>query len=76
MHLVGWLPSHVDDREATRAARSCGIVVTPLSFFAVDRKLRKALLLGYAALTTEQIATGTKRLATVLRPLLRRAVRG
>jgi GntR family transcriptional regulator/MocR family aminotransferase len=69
MHLVGWLPSGVDDREASRAARASGIVVTPLSFFSEGRQPRNAFLLGYAGLTPEQITAGTKRLATTLRRL-------
>jgi GntR family transcriptional regulator / MocR family aminotransferase len=75
MHLVGWLPRGVDDREASRAARAGGVVVTPLSFFSEGRQHRNALLLGYAGLTPEQIAAGTKRLATTLRPLVQRVKR-
>ena len=73
MHLVGHLPAGVDDREASRAARANGIVVAPLSFFSEGRQHRNALLLGYAGLTAGQIAAGTKRLATTLRPLALRA---
>jgi GntR family transcriptional regulator/MocR family aminotransferase len=72
MHLVGWLPPHVDDREATRAARACGIIVAPLSFFASHQPHRSGLVLGYAGLTPAQITAGTKRLAAALQPLARR----
>ncbi len=72
MHLVGWLPAHVSDRDATRAARACGIIVAPLSFFALHRRPRSGLVLGYAGLTPEEIAAGTKRLAGALRPLATR----
>jgi len=73
MHLVGWLPATVDDREATRAARASGVVVAPLSFFTAHKPQRSGLLLGYAGLTTDQIAAGTRRLAAALRPLVKRA---
>jgi GntR family transcriptional regulator/MocR family aminotransferase len=72
MHLVGWLPPDVDDREATRAAKACGIVVAPLSFFMSHRPDRSGLLLGYAGLTPAQIAAGSRRLAAALRPLVTR----
>jgi GntR family transcriptional regulator/MocR family aminotransferase len=75
MHLVGTLAAGVDDREASRAARAHGIVATPLSFFAESRMPRGGLLLGYAGLTTSQIARGTQDLARALEPLARRAGR-
>ncbi|HWF86727.1 MAG TPA: PLP-dependent aminotransferase family protein [Vicinamibacterales bacterium] len=74
MHLTGWLPPGVDDRLATRAARAEGVVVAPLSFFAQVRRRRGALLLGYAGLSPEQIASGTKRLAKALETLARKSV--
>jgi GntR family transcriptional regulator/MocR family aminotransferase len=73
MHLVGWLPPRVDDRDATRAAKEAGIVVAPLSFFALHRQPRGALVLGYAGLAPAQIEAGTKRLGAALRPLVKRA---
>jgi GntR family transcriptional regulator/MocR family aminotransferase len=75
MHLVGWLPVGVDDREVSRAARARGIAATPLSFFAERRPRRQGLLLGYAGLTPVQIETGTRQLAAALEPLVRRAAR-
>lgn len=75
MHLVGWLPPGVDDRQATRAARDRGLVVAPLSFFATRRQPRGALVLGYAGLTPKQIEAGTRELASALRPLARATAR-
>jgi len=73
MHLVGWLPAGVNDREVSRAARARGVVAPPLSFFAESRPHRSGLLLGYAALTAAQIESGTRQLAAALDPLVRAA---
>lgn len=66
MHLVGWLPPGVDDRDASRRAAAEGLEVMALSFFSGERRRRGALLLGYAGLTPEDIADGVKRLARAL----------
>jgi GntR family transcriptional regulator/MocR family aminotransferase len=75
MHLVASLPSGVDDREVSRAARARGLSVTPLSFFSERRPHHNGLLLGYAALTPAQIRSGTQQLAAVLEPFVRAAAR-
>jgi GntR family transcriptional regulator/MocR family aminotransferase len=75
MHVLAWLPEHVSDREAARRAAAEGIDTLPLSAFAQTRLSRGALVLGYAGLTPDDIASGTKRLARALHPL-RRQVRG
>jgi GntR family transcriptional regulator / MocR family aminotransferase len=67
MHLVGWLPAGVDDRDASRRAATEGVEVMPLSFFRSIRGRRGALLLGYAGLTPEEISDGVRRLARGLR---------
>jgi GntR family transcriptional regulator / MocR family aminotransferase len=66
MHLVGWLPERVDDREASRHAAAEGLEAMALSFFSSSRPRPGALLLGYAGLTPEEIDEGVGRLARAL----------
>jgi len=74
MHVVGLLPPGVDDLHAADVASAAGVKVTPLSFFRFSNPApdRRSLLLGYAGLTPEQIASGAERLARALEPLTRR----
>jgi GntR family transcriptional regulator / MocR family aminotransferase len=71
MHLLGWLPPGIDDREASRRAAGDGIEALPLSDFSLLRQRRGALLLGYSSLTPEAIHRGAKRLAASLERLIR-----
>jgi len=71
MHLLGWLPPGIDDREASRRAAGDGIEALPLSDFSLLRQRRGALLLGYSSLTPEAIDRGAKRLAASLEDLIR-----
>jgi GntR family transcriptional regulator/MocR family aminotransferase len=67
MHLVGWLPAGVNDTEASRAARSRGVFVSPLSRYYLSRNPhRPGLLLGYAAITRVAMRRGIRELAQAL----------
>jgi GntR family transcriptional regulator / MocR family aminotransferase len=67
MHLVGWLPPGVNDRDAARRAAVAGIAVEPLSAFRIQSRGRGALLLGYASVPEDRIADGVRRLRDALR---------
>ena len=68
MHLVGWLPPHLNDVEVAACAARYGLVVRPLSHFYHDGiGPRPALLVGYSGVTTGQVRTGISVLASVLR---------
>ncbi|HWZ60447.1 MAG TPA: PLP-dependent aminotransferase family protein, partial [Gemmatimonadaceae bacterium] len=72
LHIVGWLASGTDDARAADTAWEAGVDVSPLSRFAVGRRQRGALILGYAAFDERAIRSGVKRLARALsetRPL-------
>jgi GntR family transcriptional regulator / MocR family aminotransferase len=72
MHLLGWLPKGIDDREASRCAAAEGIDALPVSCFSRLHQRRGALILGYSGLTPGAINQGAKRLAVALERLIRR----
>lgn len=66
MHLVGWLPKKVNDKEASAKAARYGIEASPLSAYSANPLSRGALVLGYTAVNSKQIRDGVKRLAQAL----------
>jgi len=66
MHLLGWLPPGVRDRDTAQRAATAGIAVEPLSAFRIESRGRGALLLGYASVPEEQLAEGVRRLRDIL----------
>lgn len=66
MHLVGWLPEGVDDREASRRAAKQGIEAPPISLYRTRRQGRGGLMLGYAAVDEVEMRDGVRRLAKAL----------
>ncbi len=67
MHLVGWLPEGVDDREASRRAAALGVEAPPVSLYGGEPGGGGGLMLGYAAVGEVGIRAGVRRLATALR---------
>ncbi len=49
MHLIGWLPDGVSDREVSRRAAEEGLTLAPVSTYCINQNLRGGLLLGYTA---------------------------
>ena len=75
-HVIGWLTQRVGRRRresdavlASRAAAEAGIVAFPLSRYCVGPAKQDGLVLGYGALSAARIASGTARLARVIRRL-------
>jgi GntR family transcriptional regulator/MocR family aminotransferase len=66
MHLIGWLPEGVSDREVSRRAAEAGLNLAPVSAYCLNQKLRGGLLLGYTAYDEKHIRQGMKKLARVL----------
>ncbi len=66
MHLVGWLPEGVDDREASRRAVNRGVEAPPVSLYGGTPRGRGALMLGYAAVGEREIGNAVRRLAEAL----------
>lgn len=69
MHLVGWLPQHVDDWTASKYAIEHDVLASPISAFSIKPPSRKGLLLGYAAADVPTIQAGVRKLATALQSL-------
>ena len=73
-HLIGWLDERRHGRRAGRtgaqriaaAAAAEGLVIFPLSRYALGPLERDGLVLGYGGLTPRRIAHGVDRLARVL----------
>jgi GntR family transcriptional regulator/MocR family aminotransferase len=73
MHVVGWLPQGIDDREVTDQAQLAGLVTPPVSPHYLGSPPRQGgLLLGFSAFDEAQLADGVTRLAAVLRHTSRR----
>jgi GntR family transcriptional regulator/MocR family aminotransferase len=67
MHLLGWLPEQVDDRDAFHVAMDRGVEVTPLSAYCIEPPKRGALRLGYTGYKPREIWRAIRRLAEALR---------
>ncbi|HLL15770.1 MAG TPA: PLP-dependent aminotransferase family protein [Pyrinomonadaceae bacterium] len=66
MHLIGWLPRGIDDRDVARRAAAANLKIAPVSAYCIDQTLRGGLLLGYTAFNERQIKQGVKKLGRVL----------
>lgn len=67
LHLVTQLPAGVDDRAVAQAALERNIVVRPLSGYYADReRAASGLLLGYACVPEDEIATAFATLAEAI----------
>jgi GntR family transcriptional regulator / MocR family aminotransferase len=71
MHLIGWLPEGIGDREVSRRAAEAELNLAPVSAYCISQKLRGGLLLGYTAFNGKQIRQGVKKLAQVLAAVAR-----
>jgi GntR family transcriptional regulator/MocR family aminotransferase len=65
MNLTAWLRGNASDLELSNKAAQVGVVVTPVSAYALEVKPRSGLLLGYAAFTPRQIREGVRKLAQI-----------
>jgi GntR family transcriptional regulator/MocR family aminotransferase len=71
MHLVGWLPDYLDDREAALKAAEENIRLSPISSHSINKYPRQGLVFGYAAFDEAQIRGGIAKLAEVLTEMAR-----
>jgi GntR family transcriptional regulator/MocR family aminotransferase len=66
MHLIGWLPPGVDDRQASSAAQRYNLTALPLSVTSLRSLERGALVLGYTGFNEQQIRMGARQLRIAL----------
>ncbi len=66
MHLLAWLPGGSDDQAIAQLAEQHQVITHPLSRYCMAPSERRALLLGYAAVSLPAIREGVRRLATAL----------
>ena len=67
MHLVGLLPTGMDDAVVARKAAEKGLSVTPLSACYLEPPARGGLILGYGDADRQEIESGVRRLKEILR---------
>lgn len=70
LHLIGWLPPHLDDRQISHLAAQEGVDAPALSAYCEQIPQRAGLLLGYAGVNEQEIAQGVSALARVLEAFL------
>jgi GntR family transcriptional regulator/MocR family aminotransferase len=66
LHLIGWLPEGVDDREVSRRAAAYGVDARPLSTYRSQPGGRGGLVLGYAGYEPRQIRRAMRLLGQAL----------
>ncbi|HUR97358.1 MAG TPA: PLP-dependent aminotransferase family protein [Pyrinomonadaceae bacterium] len=66
MHLVGWLPGDLDDREVVRKAAEANIRLNSISDHCIAPYPRNGLVFGYAAFDEKKIKRGVVKIAAVL----------
>lgn len=66
MHLIGWLPEGISDKEVFQKGSSHNLQLAPISASCLNQTLRGGLFLGYTAFDEIQIKEGIKKLKDVL----------
>lgn len=67
MHLIGWLPEGINDREVFIKGLENNLQVAPISASCIEQKLCGGLFLGYTAFDERQIKQGVEKLKEILR---------
>jgi GntR family transcriptional regulator/MocR family aminotransferase len=70
LHLAGFLPRGVDDREVLRRAAARGITGTALSTCYAGRRARSGLVLGFGGSDERQLRAAVETLRDVIRALV------
>jgi len=74
LNRVAWLPPGLSDAEAVAALNPEGFACLPLSEFRIRPGGRSGLVMGFAGMTEQDIESGIRRMAGILRPLVGRPV--
>ncbi len=70
MHLVGWLPDDLDDREVRGKAALQNVRFQSISDSSINKYPRNGLVFGYAAFDAKQIKRGVGKLTKVLSEMM------
>ncbi len=70
MHLIGWLPQEASERAVVDAAARRGIVLVPLSHYAIRTGSRPGVLLGFTTTPVSEMPAAVERLASALEAAL------
>lgn len=70
LHLVGYLPKHLDDRTVKAEASKQDLLPRPLSDFTITRAQPPALMLGFADLQEREMPRAVRRLRTAIEACL------
>ncbi len=71
MHILAWLPEHLDDKEVAKALNCSSLTTRALSDCILKYKRKPALILGYTAFNKEEIRWGVNILRDTLRQFCR-----
>jgi GntR family transcriptional regulator/MocR family aminotransferase len=71
MHLVGWLPENISDREVAEKAAGENIRLVPISDYSINQYPLSGLVFGYAAFNEKQIKRGIGKLTKILTEMAR-----
>jgi GntR family transcriptional regulator / MocR family aminotransferase len=66
LHLVAWLPPHLDERAVIEAARRAGVGLDAVGPYRINNPGPGGLIFGYATVSERAIAEGVARLAQVI----------
>jgi GntR family transcriptional regulator / MocR family aminotransferase len=66
LHLVAWLPPHLDERAVVEAARRAGVGLDAVGPYRITNPGPGGLIFGYATVSERAIAEGVARLAQVI----------
>jgi len=66
LHLVTWLPPHLDEAAVVSAARRAGVGLDAVGPYRITNPGPGGLIFGYATVNEQAIAEGIARLARVI----------
>jgi GntR family transcriptional regulator/MocR family aminotransferase len=69
LHLVTWLPAHLDEAAVVGAARQAGVGLDAVGPYRITNPGAGGLIFGYATVSERAIAEGVARLAQVIAEL-------
>ncbi|MBN8892835.1 MAG: GntR family transcriptional regulator [Rhodospirillales bacterium 70-18] len=71
LHTIGYLPAHVSEVAAARAAEARGVIVSPLARFCIAPVAANGLVLGFGGIPPAEIRAGMAELGQALHGLLK-----